>query len=329
MTYSREIFTQAYNIIDERRRKAEAVAQRHTDEIYEKFPEIEDINRRIRSCSIAAARAVFSGADVKSELERLAGISTNLQNTQADILRRGGYPVDYMEPVYTCPHCKDTAYIERDGKTVYCECMLNLLIECSCEEINKLSPLKLSTFDTFNLDLYPFDSNQDGVSPYSRMSKIYNFCKNYAASFTGSGRSVLMRGATGLGKTHLSLAIANEVLSKGFYVVYVSAPSLMTRLENSHFDYNSTEEEHLMRTLSDCDLLILDDLGTEFSTPYTRAAVYNIFNNRVLRQKPVIINTNMTMKELEEAYSQRFVSRVIGSCDRLDFIGKDIRATQR
>lgn len=327
MTYSREIYSLAYNKIDERRKKAEDQAQRHISEIYDKFPEIEEINRSIRSCSISAARAVFSGSDAKSELERLAEISKNLQQKQSDILRTHGYPADYMEPHYTCSRCNDTGYVEKEGKTVYCDCLLNLLIECSCDEINKLSPLKLSTFDTFNLEVYPFDSDGDGASPYTRMSNILNYCKNYAKSFNGKGKSILMRGATGLGKTHLSLAIANEVLSRGYYVVYVSAPSVLTKLENSHFDYNSSEEEHLLQTLSDCDLLIIDDLGTEFQTPYTKSAVYNIFNNRILQQKPVIINTNMTMKELEAAYSQRFVSRVMGNCDRLDFIGRDIRAS--
>lgn len=326
MTYSREIFDMAYHIIDERRNSANNTAQRHTEEVYREIPEIEDISCKLASCSIGAARAVLKGANAKEELERLAAISSDLQKRQAELLSNAGFPANYMEPVYTCSQCNDTAYVEKDGKTVYCDCFLRLLVECSCKEINKLSPLSLSTFDTFNLDYYPYDSNADGVSPYSRMSKILNYCKNYARNFTGEGKSILMRGATGLGKTHLSLAIANEVLQKGFYAVYVSAPSLLSKLENSHFDYNNTEEEHLLQTLNDCDLLIIDDLGTEFITPFSRSTIYNIFNNRLLRRKPMIINTNLSVRELQDTYSQRFVSRIIGECDRLDFIGKDIRA---
>lgn len=326
MTYSREIYDMAYRIIDERRRVADATAQRHTEEVYRAIPEIEDISRKLTSCSLGAARAVLKGANAKEELERLAQISSDLQKQQAELLASNGFSADYMEPVYTCPHCKDTAYVEKDGKTVYCDCYLKLLVECSCDEINKLSPLSLSTFDTFSLDYYPYDSNADGVSPYSRMSKILNFCRNYARNFTGEGKSILMRGATGLGKTHLSLAIANEVLQNGYYVVYVSAPSILTKLENSHFDYNSTEEEHLLQTLGDCDLLIIDDLGTEFLTPFSKSTIYNIFNNRLLRQKPMIINTNLSVRELQDIYSQRFVSRIMGECVKLDFIGKDIRA---
>ena len=326
MTYSKEIYSQAFRVIDERRDSAQGIANKHTDEIYSKLPEVEEINRRLTACSIEAARAVLKGAQAKEELEKIAKISLELQNLQADILRDHGYPLDYMEPHYTCEDCKDTGYVDKNGKTVYCNCFLELLKQCACEEINKLSPLNLSTFDTFKLEYYPYDSNADGVSPYSRMSKIFTYCKNYAKNFDGSGRSLLMRGATGLGKTHLSLAIANEVLNNGYYVVYVSAPSILAKLDKLHFNYMYQDEEDIVNTLCECDLLIIDDLGTEFASPYTKAAIYNIFNNRILTNKPMIINTNMTIRELEATYSQRFVSRIIGECDRLDFLGKDIRA---
>ncbi len=325
LSYSKEIYSRAYSILDERRNNAQSVARQNTDTVYAKIPEIEQISRKITECSIAAARAVFAGGDTKSELTKLSLVSTELQTRQADLLRSAGYPADFMEPKYFCPQCHDTGSVERDGKTIHCECFMNLLKECACDEINRLSPLKLSTFDTFRLDYYPVEVTPEGVSPRGRMSRLFDFCKAYADNFNGRGRSLLMRGATGLGKTHLSLAIANELLIKGFYVIYVSAPSLLSKLENSHFDYNSTEEEHLMETLSNCDLLIIDDLGTEFVTQYTKTAVYNIFNNRLLRDKPVIINTNMSIRELESTYSQRFVSRIMGSCDKLDFYGNDIR----
>ncbi len=329
MTYSREIFSQAYQLMSERRVKAEAKAQQNTEEIYAKYPEIESIGRQLSSCSISAAKAVLRGGDVKEQLSLLADRSMELQAKQKEILSSGGFPEDYMEPHYSCGSCKDTGSVEKDGKTVYCDCFLNLLKECACEEINKLSPLKLSTFDTFDLDYYPKEATIDTPSAYLRMSRILTYCKEYAKNFNGCGKSILMRGATGLGKTHLSLAIANELLEKGYYVVYVSAPSILSRLENSHFDYNNTEEDYLIQTLCDCDLLIIDDLGTEFTSQYTKTVIYNIFNNRLLKNKPVIINTNMTIRELEATYSQRFVSRVMGECDKLDFLGNDIRAKKK
>lgn len=327
MAYSREIYDKAYSIIDQRRNYAEKVAQQHMEEIYDAIPQIEDMSRQIRSCSLAAARAVVSGGNTKAELEKLAAISSDLQKQQKELMRQNGYPEDYMDAKYSCPVCRDTSYVEIDGKSVYCDCFINLLKECACDEINKLSPLSLSTFDTFDLEYYPKDAGE-GISPFLQMSRIFKYCERYAKDFSQYSRSILMRGATGLGKTHLSLAIANELLQKGFYVVYVSAPSVLSKLENSHFDFNSKEEEQILRTLSDCDLLIIDDLGTEFSSQYTKSTVYNIFNNRLLKNKPSIINTNLTIRELESAYSQRFVSRVIDSCDKLDFVGKDIRASR-
>ncbi|MGN0452213.1 MAG: ATP-binding protein [Ruminococcus sp.] len=328
MTYSKEIFLQAESVMSDRQRRALSEADMHRAEIERELPEIIDIERKLSSISVEAAKAVLRGADTKTELERLADMSLRLQSDRRQLLLINGYSEDYLEPKYTCPLCSDSGLVEKDGKSVYCRCFIDVLKDCACEEINKLSPLKLSTFSTFNLDFYPFDSDSDGVSPYSRMSKILNYCKNYAQSFTGEGRSILMRGATGLGKTHLSLAIANEVLNKGYYAVYVSAPSILQRLEKAHFSYDSSEEDGLLKTLLDCDLLIIDDLGTEFMTQFTKATVYNIFNNRALRHKPMIINTNMTVKELERDYHQRFVSRIMSECDKLDFIGKDIRAAK-
>jgi len=329
MTYSKDIYKQAYKIIDERRNFAQDIANKHTEEICYTLPQIKDINQRLSACSIEAARAVLRGSNAKEELEKIATISLNLQTLKADVLKDHGYPLDYMEPHYTCSLCKDTAYVEKNGKTVYCECFLELLKQCACDEINKLSPLSLSTFDTFDLKYYPYDSGADGVSPYTRMSKILTYCKNYAKNFDGKGKSILMRGATGLGKTHLSLAIANEILNKGYYAVYVSAPSVLSKIDKLHFNHQFEEEQSLTDTLCDCDLLIIDDLGTEFASPFTKTTIYNIFNNRLLQNKPVNINTNMTIRELEASYSQRFVSRIIGECDRLDFVGRDIRALKK
>ncbi len=327
MTYSKDIYKKAYEIVDKRRTDAEFEAQVRREKLYSEIPQLEEIDRKLTSASLATAKAVLAGGNVKERLENLRNVSLELQEIRTRLLESRGYRADFLEPKYTCPVCNDTTYVEKNGKSVYCQCFLNLLRDCACDEINKMSPLKLSTFSSFSLDYYPYDKNQDGISPYNRMSKILDFCRDYAANFTNEdARSLIMRGATGLGKTHLSLAIANELLMRGHYVVYVSAPAILSKLEQMHFDFNNREESDLLSTLCECDLLILDDLGTEFVTNYSKTTVYNIFNNRLLKNKPTIINTNMTIRELESTYSQRFASRIMGSCDKLDFIGKDIRA---
>ena len=165
------------------------------------------------------------------------------------------------------------------------------------------------------------------ISPYARMEKILNFCESYAVNFTPKSRSILFQGGSGLGKTHLSLAIAKEVIGNGYGVVYSSAPDILSRLESERFNDDKTTDatENLLK---ECDLLIIDDLGTEFLTQFTLSKIYNIINTRMLLKKPIIISTNLTLKELEKSYHQRLVSRIIGEMLRLKFIGRDIRQMQ-
>ena len=325
MSYSNSVYSKAYKILDERHSRALNSLEERKRKIYAEIPRIEAIEHELASCSIKAARAVFAGGDAKELLDLLAQQSKNLREETETLLTNAGYDKNALEPAFTCPVCKDSGSIEVDNKTITCECFKELLKECACKEVNSLSPLNLSTFESFDLSYYPDADNAEGVNPRRRMTQILNYCKNYAVNFTPDAKSILMRGATGLGKTHLSLSIANEVLKKGFSVAYVSAPDILFQLERAHFSYDYAGEQEIISTLTDCDLLIIDDLGTEFTTNYTTSQIYNFFNNRILRQKPIIINTNYTIKELEKEYTQRFVSRVMGTCDKLDFVGKDIR----
>ncbi len=325
MSYSDAVYSKAYNILDSRRSRANLEAEARKTKIYAEIPRVEEIEKELSSCSIKAAKAVFAGSDARSQLEALAKKSTELREELRTLLTESGYSEDELEVKFTCSICEDRGTVEKDNKTLTCQCFKELLRECACAEINSLSPLNLSTFESFSLSYYPDADTAEGVNPRRRMAQILNYCKSYANDFSGLSRSILMRGATGLGKTHLSLSIANDLLNKGFSVAYVSAPDILFQLERAHFSYEYTKEQDLITTLTECDLLIIDDLGTEFATNYTNSQIYNIFNNRILRSKPVIINTNLTIKELENAYTQRFVSRIMGSCDKLDFVGRDIR----
>lgn len=325
MSYSNTVYSKAYKILDERQSRAVNAAEERKRKIYAEIPRVEAIEHELASLSIKAARAVFAGGDAKELLELLAQQSKDLREEAQTLLLGAGYDKNALEPQFTCPVCQDRGLVELNNKTITCECFKELLKECACKEVNSLSPLNLSTFESFDLAYYPDVETPEGVNPRRRMTQILNYCKAYAMNFTKDSKSLLMRGATGLGKTHLSLSIANEVLKKGFSVAYVSAPDILFQLERAHFSYDYTEEQEILSTLSECDLLIIDDLGTEFTTNYTTSQIYNFFNNRILRKKPIIINTNFTIKELENAYTQRFVSRIMGSCDKLDFVGKDIR----
>ena len=158
---------------------------------------------------------------------------------------------------------------------------------------------------------------------------MLKFCKKYADEFSGDSHSLLFQGGPGLGKTHLSLSIAQAVIDKGYGVIYVSAPNILSRLESERFGNNAERKGETEQFLNECDLLILDDLGTEFQTKYTSSAVYNIINTRLITNRPTIISTNLSGKEIQELYGARMMSRIIGMLDRVEFIGNDIRQIKR
>ena len=329
MGYNSSVYKSASDILFARRIKAEKEADQRKREIFARLPRAKELDKEISKSGIMAVRSVLGGADVVSEVEKLKENNLAMQKELSELLINNGYDKDVFEPDYTCKMCNDTGYYDKDGKTLVCACLKRALVSCACDELNKTAPLKLSTFDSFNLEYY--DKKVDssvGVSPYEHMNRIFRYCQAYADNFRADSESILMKGATGLGKTHLSLAIANEVIKKGYGVIYASAPTLMSRLEKEYFS-NSKEEENSADMLIDCDLLIIDDLGTEFHGQFSVSQLYNIFNSRMLLNKPIIINTNLTLRELEKKYTERFVSRIIGGAQKLDFLGKDIRIRKK
>ena len=325
MGFNSIIQKRAADVLFERRLQAEKRADAVKREVFEKFPRARELDSGISGSGIAAARAVLRGGDVTEEMKKLRDSNLSMQAELKQLLTDNGYPADAFEPRYQCAQCNDTGYYEEQGKTLVCPCLRQALVQEACNELNRFAPLELCTFDSFRLDYY--DKQPDPalhMSPYELMKKVLHFCKDYALQFTPASGSILMKGGTGLGKTHLSLAIANEVIRRGYGVMYVSAPAVAQKLEKQYFS-RSQGDDSLADMLTDCDLLIIDDLGTEFRTQFTVAQFYNMFNARMLRHKPVIINTNLTLRELEQAYSERFVSRIIGGSTKLDFIGRDIR----
>ena len=287
---------------------------------YKRFVRAEEIDRQLSRTALDVARAVLQGADAKKLLVELKDKNLKLQEELKSLLRGAKLPDDYLEIKYKCDKCKDVGYI--DG--VMCDCLKDLVKKISYDNLNKLSPLSLSTFETFNINFYPDRNSNDGVNIKMHMEKIFDFCKNYADKFKLNSQNLFMQGATGLGKTHLSLAIANRVMSYGYNVIYVSTPNIISRLEKEHFNYNF-QEDVTEKYLMECDLLILDDVGTEFQTNFSSSMIYNIINSRIMYKKPTIVSTNLSLKEVQSAYSKRLVSRIMGNFKRLFFLGSDIR----
>lgn len=323
MGYSREIYDKAEDTLSKRRQKAFYDAEYRREEIYKKLPRVREIERQITHTGLAAAKAVISGNDTKSELIRLRDENLKLQGELKVLLNNNGFRPEDLEEQYKCSICKDKGYI--DGKM--CSCMKTLLRDIAFKELNALSPLSLSSFDAFSLDYYSDKPDNNGNIPRKRLEKIYNFCKDYSENFSGSDKSILMEGGTGLGKTHLSLAIARRVIERGYGVIYCSVPNILAVLEKEHFSRDASRTT--LRHLESCDLLILDDLGTEFSTHFTTTSIYNLINSRMAREKATIVNTNLPLAEVKKNYSDRLVSRIIGDHIYFTFIGQDVRIVKR
>ena len=322
MGYSRDIYDSAMNELARRRRQAEQTHRQRRDGLYEACPRLRDIDRDLSHTYARAAQAVLHGSTAKEELTRIRDRNQSMQREKAQLIRDLGFEANYLKVPYTCPDCSDTGYI--DG--AMCHCLRTLMRKEAYRRLNETTPLALSAFDQFDLSYYDDTSENGGPSPRQVMARIVGLCRSYADSFSLESDSLLFTGRTGLGKTHLSLAIANEVIEKGFGVVYGSAQNFASSLEKERFSRDENDTNHLLLS---CDLLIMDDLGTEFTTSFVTASLYNVINTRLMAEKPTLINTNLSMKELTKRYGERFCSRIIGGYTLLTFAGRDVRQLKR
>jgi len=320
MSYSKSTLSKAAQILESRKNKAQRIQMARNLEITEKIPMISKYEAQLSETGLAVVKAIGMGNDAKEYIEQLSQLNLSVQESIKKLLKENGYPENYLDTPYTCPKCRDTGFV---GGYV-CECRKELLKELAKKELASVSQSDKCSFDNFALDYYREAVDSElGISPRKRMNDILEYCKCYAEDFDNESESLYMHGSTGLGKTHLSLAIANVVAEKGYNVIYDTAQNILSSLEREKFSYSNSGERE--KEILDCDLLIIDDLGSEFSTQFTVAAVYNIVNTRINRSKPVIISTNLTGNELEAKYSQRVTSRIIGNYVSLRFVGDDIR----
>ncbi len=321
MGYSREIYDEVQKKLYRMRTEAWEELNKKKEIFYKRFPAACDIQKSLASTAIDAARAVLKGANATKELYKLKERNKILRQKLKEILESVDLPENYLEVQYYCDKCAGEGFV--DG--IMCTCMKDMLKKESYKKLNQMSPLELSAFENFSLDYYSdIKLNNTDQTPRKRMSLILNFCRKYAYEFSKNSPSLLMTGSTGLGKTHLSLAVAREVISKGYGVIYGSTQNIVSKMEKEKFQ-NFRDENESERHFIDCDLLIIDDLGTEYSTAFSNAAIYNVINSRIMMSKPTIISTNLSMRELEKNYTQRMVSRIIGNNIRLEFLGSDIR----
>ena len=319
MGYSAEVYRQATRILERRRADAQTAAALHRREVYAKLPQMQALDDEIAQTAFEVVKAIGTHSDTQKFMDALARKNLAAQRRRSDLLRENGFAEDYLKPKYICEKCSDTGFCEG----FRCKCVDELMRQIAYSSLCSDFPVERSTFDAFNLSLYSKRADpKTGVVPYSRMEEILAFCKQYAADFDLHSPSLFLYGETGLGKTHLSLAIAGAVTQKGYGVIYGSAQNLLDRMERERF---KGEADGATDAILNCDLLVLDDLGAEFSTQFSVAAVYNIINTRLQGGRPVIISTNLTVKELEKRYTRRITSRIFGTYTTLAFCGSDVR----
>ncbi len=306
---------QAAHDLEVRRRKA-----------YEAIPELQDLDGEVAGMARAAARAILEGGQ--------SGDSFRLKTEQITLRRSAlltehGLPADYLSLRYTCPDCKDTGYI---GST-QCHCFRQHAIDLLYTQSGIQEALKVDCFANFKMDYYPEDlvSPKTGLSSQETMIRIMKNVKAFIQDFDNSFENLFFYGGTGLGKTFLSHCIAGQLLDTAHSVIYYSAYDLFDQLANEKFgkSKDSNDRQQDLDYIQSCDLLIIDDLGTELTNAFVASQLFVILNERFARRKSTIISTNLSLGDFSNTYSERIMSRITSSYKLLEFFGNDIRMQKK
>lgn len=303
-----------------------AEENRRHREILEKIPEIKGLDASIR-----ALMSGLVGVALRQETrttEQLEKESLTLQARRAELLREYGYDEHYLDPLFSCRKCRDTGFV---GETI-CECLLALYKQEQTKDLAPLLQQEPGSFETFLLRYYSPIRTASGESPRETMEEIFTICRHYADTFSADSGNLFLTGDPGLGKTFLSAAIARVVSAKGFSVAYDTASGLLTAFEHERFLRGEDEYSQAasrVRQLMSCDLLILDDLGTEIHTSFTQSALYALLDGRLRQKKKTIVSSNLNKERLQESYGPQLFSRLAGEYTWLEFAGRDIRALKK
>ena len=320
MAYSKEVVQRARARLAQAKEDRESENRQHLAEAYARVPRIREIDILLRRTMAMAAQAVFaSGGDVQSAMAEAKQQNLALQQERAWLIDTN-FEEGFLDETPICDRCGGTGYM---GSTM-CECLTELCRQEQKKELTLLSGGK-ENFSQFRLDYYSDRVDPKlGVSPRAIMERNFRVCRTYAATFSQNSGNLLFIGGTGLGKTFLSACIARAVADKGYSVLYETSTHLFNKLEQAKF--NPTEESRYEAAkLNTCDLLIVDDLGTEMPGQFVTAALYSLLNDRLLAGKPMIISTNLIVDEMQRRYSPQIASRLQGHFDQLVFRGEDIR----
>ena len=314
-----ELYQAAMRTVSARRQKARARAEDARAEARAAIPALKAAEDQVTACGVRCALAGARGADRTAAASALAAAR---QKRDALLAASGRSPLA-LEPKYTCSLCQDTGVA--DGKT--CVCVRREMQRLRREEIEAMSSLSVTSFDTMKLDYYPNTPDpKTGRSVRQYMAELLADLRDYAEEFDLDSENLMLTGNAGLGKTHAALAVAGAVLDKGYDVIYISSPDFFSRVETLHFGSDPAgEKDALLDTVGGADLLILDDLGTEFNSSFVISTLYSLLNDRLGRRRPTILTTNIVDGTLlEKLYTEKVASR-ISAFVPYRFLGDDIR----
>jgi len=325
-----------YNLIqreyDRRRQQAHHDMKERICSAEARIPALRDINRRMASVSVSYAK--LSMGSEKVDFDELKVLNHSLALEKKRLLEANGFPADYLQPHYHCPICQDTGYVDSvDGLgKKRCCCFKQAVVDLLYAQSFLRKRMEKENFDYFCYDYYSrtsYKEEPERATPYENIKNVVAVCKDFLQNFDSASDNMLIYGKTGVGKTFLSNCIARELINCGHTVIYLSAPQLFELIEKHKFSKAKTEVPEVMETklqyIFECDLLIIDDLGTEFNNSFISSQLYYCMNERYLRQKSTLISTNLSLKEIRDSYSDRIYSRLFNDYVLIKIYGDDIR----
>lgn len=325
MALSNSQYDHLMRTYEQRQLDNEHTLRRRFDEAYSRIPKLREIDDSISSLSIKQARKLLEGDE--SALFLLREELTELRDRKQSLLRSHGFPEDYLELHYTCPACKDTGYVG----TQKCHCLKKAIIDLLYTDSHLQEILEKENFSTFSLNYYSSNhiDRLTGRSSRESMQTALRICHEFVDTFSDEFHNLLLYGDTGVGKTFLSHCIAKELIEASHSVIYFSASGLFDFLAKNTFGKKEEQDEEAFSHIYNCDLLIIDDLGTELANAFTVSQLFVCLNERILRKKATIISTNLSLEDIKSIYSERIFSRISSNYTMLRLTGDDIRIQKK